>query len=247
MIIDSHCHLKHGNKERTEYTPESIVQAMDEANIDKTVVFAMATSTSQANEMAHKAHQAFPDRLIPYAYALPHITESAYHQVEHAISALGFPGIKIHAGEVNLKEYIIDPIFELAAKHDVPCLIDFKGRTEDCQRIAETFPKTKIIVAHFGIYLCTNSNLIDSFITLAEKHENLTLDTSGVVLPWKIPEAIQRIGSDRITFGIDGPHPYPTQATYAKNEINRIQILPITEQDKQNLFYNTIARLLKLD
>ena len=34
MICDSHCHLKHGNKERTEYAPETIIQVMDEAGIE---------------------------------------------------------------------------------------------------------------------------------------------------------------------------------------------------------------------
>jgi uncharacterized protein len=247
MIIDSHCHLKHGNKERTEYTPESIVQIMDETGIDKTIVFAMCDSSSRAIEMAHQAHQAFPDRLIPYAYALPHIAESALDHVEHAIANLGFPGIKIHGGEVRLADYIIDPIFDLAAKHNVPCLVDFVGKADDCQRIAERFPKATIIVAHFGQYLSTNRDLIDRFITLAEKHENLILDTSGVVLSWKIPQAIQKIGSDRVTFGIDGPHPYPTLANYATDEIAKIQNLSITERDKENLFSNTISRLLKLD
>ncbi len=220
---------------------------MDQAGIDKTVVFAMCASSSRAIEMAHEAHTIFPDRLIPYAYALPHIAESAIQHVERAVSDLGFPGIKIHGGEARLAEYIIDPIFELAAHHKVPCLVDFVGRVEDAQRIAETFPQTTIIVAHFGQYLSTNRNLIDSFINLAEKHENIILDTSGVVLSWKISKAIQRIGSERITFGIDGPHPYPTLITYAKEEIEKIQSLPISDTDKQNLFWNTIARLLKLN
>jgi len=125
MICDSHCHLRHGNKERTEYTPQAIVDIMDEAGIDKTVVFAMCASSVQAIQMAHEAHMAFPDRLIPYAYALPHISESSLQHVERAISELGFPGIKIHGGEVRLADYIIDPIFDLAASYDVPCLVDF--------------------------------------------------------------------------------------------------------------------------
>ncbi|MDA0711441.1 MAG: amidohydrolase family protein [bacterium] len=247
MIIDSHCHLKHGNKERTEYSPKQIVAVMDEAGIDQTVVFAMCTSSSHAIAMAHAAHRAFPDRLIPYAYALPHIGESALAHVAHAIGDLGFPGIKVHGGEVRLADYIIDPVFDLAARSEVPCLVDFVGKAEDCRRIAEAFPKTAIIVAHFGQYLTTNRDLIDQFIGLAETYENLILDTSGVVLSWKICEAVRRIGSDRITFGIDGPHPYPTLAEFAREEIAKIHRLPISDMDRQNLFHNTLARLLKRD
>lgn len=246
MICDSHCHLKHGNKEKTEYTPEAIVRIMDEAGIDKTAVFAMCLSSSDAIEMAHRAHQAFPDRLIPYAYAIPHIAEPAIEHVERAITELGFPGIKIHGGETRLAEYIIDPVFELAAQHNVPCLVDFVGNADHCKRIAGAFPKTTIIVAHFGQYLSTNRDLIDRFIHLAEHHDNLILDTSGVVLPWKITEAVTRIGSDRIAFGIDGPHPYPNLSEYAREECQKIQTLPISDVDKENLYWNTIARVLKL-
>lgn len=246
MICDSHCHLKHGNKERTEYSPESIVEIMDEAGIDKTVVFAMCISSMGAMKMALEAAQKFPDRLIPYAYALPHIAESALATVEEAVVEHGFKGIKIHAGETQLTQYTIDPIFDLAARLNVPCLIDFKGVLSDAQRIAQTFPKTTIIVAHMGKYLNTSTDQIESFIQLAEECENVVLDTSGVILPWKITEAVNRIGSNRMAFGIDGPHPYPTQAEYARQEIEKICNLPIAESDKENLFWNTIAGLLKL-
>lgn len=247
MICDSHCHLRHGNKERTEYTPQEIVDIMDQTGIEKTVVFAMCASSSEAIQMAHEAHKAFPDRLIPYAYALPHISESSLQQVEYALSELSFPGIKIHGGEVRLAHYIIDPIFDLAASYNVPCLVDFVGKVEDAQRIARAFPNTTLIVAHFGQYLSTNRDLIDRFIDLATQHPNVILDTSGVVLSWKIIEALKKIGSERITFGIDGPHPYPTQTAYATDEIEKIKTLPISDKDKQNLFWNTIASLLKLN
>jgi len=246
MICDSHCHLKHGDRDKTEYTPSQIVEVMDGAGIDKTVVFAMSTTSVAATEFAARAKKEFPARLIPYAYAIPHIETSALREVERAVSELGFPGIKVHGGETKLVPHIIDPIFELAAKLEVPCLVDFIGNVEHTSRILETFPKTKIIIAHFGKYLCTDRNLVDRFIELAEKHENAILDTSGVVLPWKITEAIARVGSDRVTFGIDGPHPYPTQVEYARNEIARVKSLNLSETDSDNLFWNPIARLLRL-
>ena len=245
MLCDSHCHLKHGDRNMTEYTPTQIVEIMDETGIDKTVVFAMSTTSDRATEMAAQAAKAFPDRLIPYAYAIPHIERSSLKEVEHAVRDLGFRGIKVHGGETKLVPHIIDPTFELGAKLDVPCLVDFIGNVDHTRRILETFPKTRIIIAHLGKYLCTDRNLVDQFIELAEKHENVILDISGVVLPWKITEAVSRVGSDRVTFGIDGPHPYPTQVDYARNEIERVKSLGFSDADLDNLFWNTIARLLK--
>ncbi|MSS70461.1 MAG: hypothetical protein EXS64_03125 [Candidatus Latescibacteria bacterium] len=247
MICDSHCHLKHGNKEMTEYTGREIVEAMDGAGIDKTVVFAICVTSAQATEFALRACREFPDRLIPYAYAIPHISESALSHVERAVRDFGFRGIKVHGGETRLTPYVIDPVFELAARLDVPCLVDFAGNVDYTSRIAETFPKTTIIVAHMGRYLCTDRGLLNRFIEIAEKYENVILDTSGVVIPGKVSEAVHRIGSDRMAWGIDGPYPAPDLASFAKEEIDRIRILPISEKDKDNLFWGTISRLLKLE
>ena len=41
MIIDCHMHLKGGDIERTEFTPADIVKVMDEAGIDRAIVFAI--------------------------------------------------------------------------------------------------------------------------------------------------------------------------------------------------------------
>ena len=246
MICDSHCHLKHGNKERTEYTPQTIVEIMDEAGIDKSVVFAMCVSSAEATRFAQQAIEAFPDRLIPYAYAIPHIAESALNQIEHAVRDLGFRGVKLHAGETKLVDYVIDPLFDLLAQYEVPVLIDIAGNEASARRIATAFPKTTLIMAHFGRYLCTDRALLDSFIKLAEDCDNIILDTSGVILPWMITDAVNRIGSDRIAFGVDGPHPYPSPVAYAKDEIQKIRMLPISDADKDNILWHTIARILKL-
>lgn len=247
MICDSHCHLKHGNREKTEYSADVIVEVMDEAGIDKTVLFAMSTTSDRAIEMTREAAKAFPDQLIPYAYAIPHVEVSALKLVEQAVTEYGFRGIKIHGGETKLVEHIIDPVFDLAARHEVPCLVDFVGNVEHTRRILRAFPKTTIIIAHMGKYLCTDTGLLDQFVTLAEDHENAILDTSGVTLSWKISDAVARVGSDRMVFGIDGPHPYPTLAGYARAEIDRVSSLSLAECDRDNLFWGTIARLLKLD
>ncbi len=247
MICDSHCHLKHGNVDRTEYAPERIVQIMNEAGIDKSVVFAMSTTSERATELAYEAAQEFPDRLIPYAYALPHIAERAIAHVERAVRELGFRGIKLHVGEVSLTDYIIDPVFELAADAGVPCLIDFGGRIDAARRILGSFPRTTIIMAHFGRYLCTDRNMVESLIALAAEHENAVLDTSGVLLPWAVPEAVRKVGSERMVFAVDGPYPYvhTTEVEFATVEIERIRSLPIPEKDKDNIFWNTIARILR--
>lgn len=247
MIIDSHVHLKHGDAQKTEYSAETIVKVMDAVGIDKSVVFAMSTTTSRSIEMAKAAVDNFPHRLIPYAYALPSYEAVVLDQIDEAISEHGFRGIKIHMGECTLAEYVIDPVMELAGKRGVPCLIDCLGRYDPIQRMAEKFVQTKIIVAHLGRYLCEEERLIDRFIGLAEEHENILLDASGVVITSKIREAVGRLGSGRVIFGTDGPHELPDTIAYARTELDKIRILNLNPHDETAVLGGAIADLLGLE
>ena len=157
--------------------------------------------------MAREASEAYPERLIPYAYALPHPERPIIPELEQAIAEFGFRGIKLHCGECTVADYVADPVFRLAGKHNVPCLIDLAGRHQDLDRIARAFPDTPIIAAHMGRYLCTDQPLLDRFIQIAESCSNVYLDVSGVVLLWKIREAVERVGPSRVIWGTDGPYP----------------------------------------
>ena len=101
-------------------------------------------------------------------------------------------------------------------------------------------------MAHLGLYLATDVRVIDSFIAMAERHANVLLDVSGVVQSWKIREAVQRIGSSRIVWGTDGPHPCPDTATFARDELARVRALGLAPADEQAVLGGTIARLLGL-
>jgi len=134
LIIDSHVHLKHGDLQKTEYNAETIVKIMDETRIDKSIVFAMSTTTRRSIEMASKAVSEFEDRLIPYVYALPNYERPVIKEIEKAISDLGFRGIKLHMDECTLERYVTEPVLRPAEKYDVPCLIDCIGRYDPIER-----------------------------------------------------------------------------------------------------------------
>ncbi|MEA3401787.1 MAG: amidohydrolase family protein [Armatimonadota bacterium] len=246
MIIDSHVHLKHGNVERTEYRPEQIVEIMDAAGVDRSVVFAMSTTTRRSIEMAAEAAETCADRLIPYVYALPGYERPVIDELEEALDERGFHGIKIHIGECRLHPYIADPVFTLAGDFGVPVLMDLGGDLATGRRLASDFPETKLIVAHFGRYLCTDRGLIDSFIQLAEDHPNVWLDASGVVLDWTIEDAVGRIGAERVLFGTDGPHPMPDLVRYVELAIQQIEMLKVSDQEKEMILGGSIAQLLGL-
>ena len=245
-IIDAHVHLKHGDVAKTEYSPEVIVATMDKAGIARSVVFAMSTTTQRSIEMAESAVKKYPDRLIPYLYALPHYERPVIQEMKQALSARGFRGIKIHVSECTLANYVVDPVLKLAGECGVPCLIDCGGKYDAAKRMAEAFPETSLIFAHMGRYLCTDRNLIGSFIGLAEACRNVFLDVSGVVLLDMIEVAVRRIGSSRLIWGTDGPDKKPDTATFARTELDKIRQSSLSDQDKNNILGQTILRLLRL-
>ncbi len=246
MIIDSHVHLKHGDAAKTEYTPERIIEVMDEAGIDRSVVFAMSTTTGRSIEMAAAASAGFPDRLIPYVYALPGFEGGVIDEIRRAIEELGFRGIKVHVGECSLAPYVIDPVMSLASEAGAPCLVDFGGRLADATRIATSFPSLKLIVAHFGLYLAPREDQIEGFIALAEKCPNVWLDTAGVLLGWKIADAVARIGAERVLFGTDSPYPKPDEASMARRGVRQIQNLELSDADTAMVLGGSVAALLDL-
>ena len=245
MIIDCHVHLKHGDKEGSEYTAGQIIGVMDEAGIDRAVVFAMKTTTRQSIHMAQEAIAEYPDRLIPFAYGLPSAEHPILSDLEDAISNGGFKGIKMHKGEVTMAEYVTDPILELAGRLDATCLIDFKGEVEDLDRMAQAFPRAKILAAHMGQYNCVDPRLNQAFIDLAGRHENVYLDISGVPLIWKIADAIDQLGASKVVFGTDGPHPSLEQAgLYAKSEIDRLKMAGFADNDLKMVLGGSLAQLI---
>ena len=245
-IIDCHVHLKHGNAARTEWSPESIIGLMDQVGIGRSVVFAMSTTTVRSIEMAKAAAEKYPRRLIPFVYALPSYERPVLKDIETAIVKHGFRGIKIHAGECRLAEYVIDPVLRLAGLFPVPCLVDVVGNASVARRLAETFPHTPFWLAHMGRYNTTDPSLVEQFIRVAEQHENVSLDLSAVVLVDKLQEAVSRLGAKRLVWGTDGPYKNPTIVGYARTELDKIRKLRISDADRDLILGGNVARALSL-
>jgi predicted TIM-barrel fold metal-dependent hydrolase len=219
---------------------------MDQAGIDKSVVFAICTTTKRSIEMAELAATRYPDRLIPYAYALPNYERPVLKELEGALKDKLFRGIKVHAGECKLPDYIIDPVLALAGRFQVPCLIDVAGDHAAAERMAKAFPDVTIIYAHMGRYQTQDAKLVDSFIKLAEDHKNVLLDLSGVELVAKIGEAARRVGAGKLIWGTDGPYAHPELVLFAKNELQKVRGLQIPQEEKDDILGGNIAKLLKL-
>jgi len=243
MIVDSHCHLRDDRFAGPEWEVDDVIAFMDAAGIGRAVVFQAWQSTQSSVEAAEAAVAKYPSRLIPYVYAVPHYERPVLPEIENAIERRGFRGIKMHKGDCRFAEYLTDPVMELAQELQVPCLVDFKGEADAARRIAEKFPRLKLIIAHLGQCISTDGAVLDKFITIAEAHPNVLLDASAVALTEKIAEAVQRIGSKRVLWGTDAPAPGDPDAV--KRNLAEIDAMGLSATEKQDILGRNILRLLE--
>ena len=124
MVIDSHAHLKHGDSGHTEYLRNRSSRRWTRRGLIGRWCSGSARRRNARSRWRVAAAVMFPKRLIPYAYGLPSYSGDVLRLVERAVREFGFKGIKIHAGECTLADYVSDPIFALAGDLGVPCLVD---------------------------------------------------------------------------------------------------------------------------
>lgn len=240
MIIDCHMHIKNGDVYKQESSAEEIVAVMDKCGINKAVVFAMCVSTKDATEMAHREVGKFPDRLIGFTYARPCYDRKITDDLRFAIENRGMKGIKIHRGETLLSAEVIGPVIEVAMEYGIPCLIDSGNDYGAIESIVKDYPDLLLILAHLGSP-GGNVLLIDQFIELAKGNRNIYLDTAYVPTYWKIKDAVERLGADRILYGSDGILLDP------RTEMKKIEVLELAREDMEKIMGGNIARILKME
>ncbi len=241
MIIDAHVHVKGGDEYRREFPPDLILQTMDEAGIDKSVIFAICLPSRQSNDLTLRCFEACPDRFIPFAHVLPQEGKQAIIELERATGEMGCRGLKLHVGEMPQFEEpeIIAALTDVciaAREIDLAVLIDFGNRFPICEALVDAVPGLKLIVAHLGSP--QNETIVNQFIGLAYDNPNMYLDASYSTCCWKIPEAISRLGADRIIFGSDGPLIHPAI------ELMKIKVCNLSDEDFEKVTWRNIEGLL---
>ncbi|MFP3903947.1 MAG: amidohydrolase family protein [Armatimonadota bacterium] len=238
MIVDCHVHVKGGCKYRREFRPSQILQVMDEAGVDRSVIFAMSLPSRASNALTMDCYNEDPDRFIPFAHVLPQERQGAVEELTRCFDELGMRGLKLHCGEMQEPSlHLLRPILELCVAQQAPVLIDMAYNLSLAREIADAFPDLKLIIAHLGAP--DDEDMAEQFIVLAGQHPNIHLDTSYCHRPWKILEAIERLGADRVIFGSDGPIIHPTI------ELAKIEVCNLSDEDYERVTAENILRLLR--
>ena len=108
---------------------------------------------------------------------------------------------------------------ELLADRDLPVLIHcghpIYSLPWSIEELIVAFPHVKVVLGHMGH---GNVIYINGAIDVAARNPNVYLETSGMPMPTKIREAVERVGPERVLFGSDIPFHHP------KVEIDRVRL-----------------------
>ena len=219
-------------------------------HIDEFLILPIATKPTQQSTINNWASSVMGDGLYAFGTVHPD-SDNAIEEIAR-IKSLGLYGIKFHPE--YQKFYPDDPkMFPIYAKMSelrLPALFH-SGYDPYCdgvirctpQRMAKTvgkFPELTFISAHLGGLDMWD----DSEKYLAGKYSNLYLDVS-VIASFDIDgnqllRIIKKHGTDKILFGSDCPWDNPV------NEINMINALPLSDSDRENIFFRNAHKLLGL-
>lgn len=216
----------------------------EKAGISRTIAHSVATTPTQVahiNEFIMSAHDAHPERIIPFAALHPDTQDM--DQVLNAIVRAGFRGVKLHPDfqEFQLDEPRALRMFSMIADSGLPVLIhtgDYRYDYSNPNRMAhllDEVPNLTAICAHLAGW----SVYDEARRVLAGRR--IYVDTSSALYRLKPEHAVELIrafGVKRVMFGTDYPMWTPSQ------EVERFEALPLTAAEKEQIYHGTAEELL---
>ncbi len=230
----------------------------------------------EINEWGCGVGRRFP-QLLPFSCISPELGSAGDMVKEVEVRAgQGAKGIKLHPGMFSFfpDDEVMFPAYEKCQELGLPVLADSGtwpashvlvefpspvvmpartdvidyGEPKNWAKVAETFPKLTIILAHLG------SAWWDERVELAQKYPNIYFDTSQGFsasdrIPYSphrglaeadVPRIFHKIGMERILFGTDFP------AIAPQPQIEQILRLPLTDEEKQKVLAENAKRVLRL-
>lgn len=239
-----------GKTPDTDGTVGGLREIMRKNNIDEFLLLPVATKPSQQTTINNWAASVMGDGLYSCGTVHPD-AENALDEIER-IKSLGLYGIKFHSEYQKFcpDEERMFPLYEKIAENNLIAVFhggydpfgddDIRCTPKRMARAVKKFPEMKFVAAHAGGLNLWND--VEKY--LAGKFDNLYLDLS-VIASFDIDKnqllrIIQANGTDKILFGSDCPWDNPA------NEINMINNLPLSENDREKIFFQNARSLLGL-
>ncbi|MBE5942764.1 MAG: metal-dependent hydrolase [Lachnospiraceae bacterium] len=270
MVIDFHTHMfpdaiaaktiahlednaKDDASAHTNGTLQGLKDSMKANHIDYSVVLPIVTRPKQfdsINEFAAKINGT--DGIISFGSIHPE-NENIREKLEY-IKSLGLKGVKLHpdyqnhfiddAGYLEILRACIDldlicsihAGYDIGIPYPIHCPPDRMRMVLD-ELLQDCNKDSKIVLAHMGGYL--QWELVEKCLA----GQNVYLDMSfckDVIDEAMLVRIIKKHGSDRILYATDSPW------TDQGEMVEYVKNLPISEDDKENIFYKNAVRLLEM-
>ena len=241
MIVDAHLHVDDLPALGWKLDAAECVRRLDQAGIARGVVMTIVDAPEvnpNALELLVEACAAFPGRLDAFARIHPWYGDEAVALLERAF-ALGFKGLKLHP--VTTIAHPADAatvrLIRVAAEHNAPTLFHCGDEPLTTPYAiapaAAACPEAIIILGHMGGYFH-----VDEAIEIAERHENVVLETSAMPYPAKIREAVDRVGPERVLYASDGPACSPLI------EVEKVKLAALASDEEAQVFAENAIRIL---
>ena len=234
---------------------DNLLAQMDEANVEKSVLFAVeAPLLTASNEFVANVCQKIPDRFLGFASVDPNKADACI-RLSEGIEKYNLKGLKLHPPLQNFypNDKKVWPVYEMANDLGIPVVFHVgttpfgslvKLKQADpilIDDIANDFPNLKIILTHLGTLWHQESFMV------TEKHPNVYIDTAAY--PYEINEIlteklIVRVGEEKFIFGTDFPMPYEGRMHRIKDFVECIRRLKISDELKERIFSNNFEVLM---
>lgn len=238
-----------GIKPYTDGTVGGLREAMSRNGVTGALILPVATKPTQQKNINNWAAEIMDDK-IRCCGAIHPDAEDAIEEVQR-IKELGLHGVKLHSEYqfFSPDEERMIPIYKKIAElgmfavfhggWDPVTVGEVRGTPERFAKAAGSVPELTFVIAHLG-----GMNYWDDVEKcLAGRFENVYFDVS-VIARYIDKEQLFRIirqqGAERVLFGTDCPWDDPD------NEIRMINSLPLSDNEKELIFYKNAERLLNL-
>lgn len=242
LVIDAHCHagkgMNHGKEGgphapwTTYNAPEETLRKMEEAGIDRTVIFPISnTGYEKANEEIAGFVKRWPDKLIGFA---KHDGKSEAGKIgtmlRREVRELGLRGLKLHG--IPTEE-----MMEAASELRIPILFH-PPRVDDCHDAVKAHPEIPFLMAHLGNFASRRWQEHVRAVEVARMYPNLHLETSSVVFFRYLERAARELPAEKLVFGSDGP------LVDSRIELAKVRMLKLGPDAEAKVLGGNMLRIL---
>ena len=229
-------------KWRGNGTVADLLASMDEAGVEKAVVFSCATKPEQvipANDYLMMVKQQYPERFVAMGTIHPDLPEIS-REIDR-IRSCGLQGIKLHPDFQKI--YIDEPAMKrVYAQLDtsIPLMIhmgDYRTDFSSPYRLARVlaeFPELTVIAAHFGGYSEWDQvwkHLVGKKVFFDTSSSIFTLGAAAAA------EIVRAHGADRILFASDYP------ASRHRDAIADVLSMNLSPAENEQIFHLNAQRI----